>query len=75
MALFGQGNDTSGALLTFRGWALHDLRANLDGTFDLPTVPTMFAGKQAQATRPIDKVDGRWSGYARLDYAPPKPWR
>lgn len=65
-----QGNDTSGALLTFRGWALHDLRANLDGTFKLPTVPTMFAAKQAQATRPVDEVDGRWGGYARLDYAP-----
>ena len=65
-----QGNDTSGALLTFRGWALHDLRANLDGTFDLPTVPAMFSGKQAQATRPVDEVDGRWGAYARLDYAP-----
>lgn len=65
-----QGNDTSGALLTFRGWALHDLRANLDGTFRLPAIPTMFAGKQAQASRPVDEVDGRWGGYARLDYAP-----
>jgi len=65
-----QGNDTSGALLTFRGWALHDLRANLGGTFKLPTVPAMFSGKQAQATRPVDEVDGRWGGYVRLDYAP-----
>jgi hypothetical protein len=65
-----QGNDTSGTLLAFRGWALHDLRANLGGTFKLPTTPAMFAGTQAQFTRPVDEVDGRWGGYARLDYAP-----
>lgn len=69
VAIF-QGNDTSGTLLAFRGWALHDLRANLGGTFKLPTPPAMFADTQAHSTRPVDEVDGRWGGYARLDYAP-----
>lgn len=65
-----QGNDTSGALLAFRGWALHDLRATLGGELPLPPVPAMFVGKQAPWTRPIDEVDGRWGAYARLDFSP-----
>ena len=65
-----QGDDTSGALLFFRGWALHDLRSNLGGSFKLPPTPNQFLGKQNQSTRPVDEVDGRWGAYARLDYAP-----
>jgi hypothetical protein len=64
-----QGNDTSGALMAFRGWAMHDLRATLGGTFGLPTVPAMFAGKQAPSTRPVDEIDGRWGGYSRAEIA------
>ncbi|HQR91091.1 MAG: hypothetical protein B7Y81_12875 [Caulobacter sp. 32-67-35] len=65
-----QGNDTSGTLLAFRGWALHDLRATWNDTLPLPPVPTMFAGKQATRTRPVDEVDGRWGVYGRLDVKP-----
>lgn len=65
-----QGNDTSGTLLAFRGWALHDLRATLNSELPLPPVPTMFVGKQAPWTRPIDEVDGRWGVYSRLDVSP-----
>lgn len=65
-----QGNDTSGTLLAFRGWALHDLRATWNDTLPLPPVPTMFAGKQASRTRPVDEVDGRWGVYGRFDVQP-----
>ncbi len=64
------GNDTSGALLAFRGWALHDVRATVGGTFALPDVPAMFAGTQANRTRPIDEVDGRIGGYGQFEWAP-----
>ena len=64
------GNDTSGALLVFRGWALHDVRATVGGTFALPDVPAMFAGTQADRTRPIDEVDGRIGGYGQFEWAP-----
>jgi len=64
------GNDTSGALLAFRGWALHDVRAAVGGTFALPDVPAMFAGTQADRTRPIDEVDGRIGGYGLLEWSP-----
>jgi hypothetical protein len=65
-----QGNDTSGALMTFRGWAMHDLRATWDDTLPLPPVPAMFAGHQATRTRPVDEVDGRWGVYGRFDVKP-----
>ncbi len=65
-----QGNDTSGTLLAFRGWALHDLRATLNSELPLPPVPTMFVGKQAPWTQPVDEVDGRWGVYGRLDLSP-----
>ena len=65
-----QGNDTSGTLLAFRGWALHDLRANFNTALPLPPLPGLFLGKQAYRTRPIDEVDGRWGAYGRLDWSP-----
>lgn len=65
-----QGNDTSGTLLAFRGWALHDLRATLNSELPLPPVPMMFVGKQAPSTQPVDEVDGRWGVYGRLDLSP-----
>jgi len=64
-----QGDDTSGALLYFRGWTFDDLRANLGGDFRLPPLPGLFVGKQAQDTQSIDDVDGRWGAYGRIDYA------
>ena len=68
-----QGNDTSGTLLAFRGWALHDLRATQNGALPLPPIPGMFVGKQATRTRPVDEVDGRWGAYGRLDIKPIEP--
>lgn len=62
-----QGNDPSGALLAFRGWALHDRRAGLATRLALPPSPGLFAGKQAPRTRPVDEVDGRWGGYGRAE--------
>jgi hypothetical protein len=65
-----QGNDTSGALLTFRGWALHDVRSSVNGILPLPPTNAIFTGKQAPDTRPTEEVDGRWGGYGRLDVEP-----
>ena len=62
-----KGNDTSGALLTFRGWAQHNLRSSLDGHFPLPPVAALFGGGQAPDSASIDEVDGRWGAYGRID--------
>ena len=64
-----QGNDTSGTLLAFRGWALHSRRAVLGGTFQLAPLSPMFQGGQGENTCSIDEVDGRAGVYGRLEVA------
>ena len=64
-----QGNDTAGALLAFRGWALHSRRATLGGDFDLVPLAPLFQGGQSQKSNSIDEVDGRVGVYARADIA------
>lgn len=61
-------NDTAGALLTFRGWALHDIRATAGQTLPLPPVTPVFF-EQASRTRPVVEVDGRIGGYGRIEVA------
>lgn len=57
------GNDPAGALLSWRGWALHQRQSRLDDALLLPAVPqiqpgAMF-GKQAPATEPFEEIDHR----------------
>lgn len=71
-----QHNDTSGTLLTYRGWALHDVLATASGDFVIPTRgPTWnaFYATQAPITEPTREVDGRYGSYVRLDWRPPLP--
>ncbi|MBU2135929.1 MAG: hypothetical protein KKA45_07000 [Alphaproteobacteria bacterium] len=64
LAVFG-ANDTAGTLLTFRGWALHDIRATASQTLALPPTPNLFAGLQAPRTRPVGEIDDQLGVYAR----------
>ena len=66
-AVFG-ANDTAGALLTFRGWALHDIRATAGQTLPLPPVTPVFF-EQARRTRPVAEVDGRIGSYGKVEFA------
>ena len=66
IAAFG-ANDTAGALLAFRGWALHDIRATAGQTLPLPPVPAIFTAIQASRTQPVAEVDGRIGGYAKAE--------
>ncbi len=67
VAAFG-ANDTAGALLTFRGWALHDIRATAGQTLPLPPItPVLF--EQASRTRPVIEVDGRVGAYGKAEIA------
>ena len=66
LAVFG-ANDTAGTLLTFRGWALHDLRATAPQTLALPPTPDLFAGLQAPRTRPVAEIDDRLGVYGRAE--------
>ena len=77
-ALFA-ANDTSGTLLTFRGWALHDRTTLAFNRWPLPPIDGPMGEMQAPFTHPlIDLSHGfakRPGYYAKLSWQPPAPIR
>lgn len=71
--LFGF-NDTSGTLLSFRGWALHDMRATAFGHFKLPPLNDFIVHLQEDRTRSLIEIDKRVGYYGRLEWRPPWPF-
>lgn len=68
------GNDSSGSLLAWRGWAMGDRLVTLGEVFPLPPLPSLlpggaFALQRDDGTRPVDELDGRlgWSARARWE--------
>ncbi len=72
-------NDTSGTLLTFRGWALHDRTALAFRRQPLPPLEDEIAGYQAPFTHPLLDIGSGFARrpgyYARLSWQPPVPVR
>jgi hypothetical protein len=72
-------NDTSGTLLTFRGWALHDRTTLAFNRQPLPPLPEEVAGYQAPFTHPLLDVHNGFAHrpgyYAKLVWQPPVPVR
>ena len=72
-------NDTSGTLLTFRGWALHDRTTLAFGRQPLPPLGDEVSSYQAPFTHPLLDVGpgfARRPGYyAKLAWQPPIPVR
>ncbi len=71
------GDDTAGTILTFRGWAQHDIASASNTALQLPYggnggYTTLFL-KQAALSKPMVEVDGRGGAYLRLDWRPPAP--
>ena len=71
-AAFGW-NDTSGTLLSFRGWALHGLRTGVSTRFELPPLTHFIRRRQAPVTNPAWEIDNRMGYYARVEWRPPAP--
>jgi len=69
VGVFSHG-DTAGTLLTFRGWALHDLKSSATGDFPLPPLSPFMAKRQAPYTTPVRELDGRAGVYGRLEWWP-----
>ena len=67
-------NDTSGTLLSFRGWALQDIKATAFAHFDLPPRNPFLTGAQQDVTRSTIEIDHRPGFYGRLDWRPPWPF-
>jgi len=60
-------NDTAGALLAFRGWAMHDLKATAFGKQQLSALDEeMWEYDQAPKTKPLIEIDDRPGFYGRL---------
>lgn len=66
-------NDTSGTLLSFRGWALHDMKATAFGHFALPPLNDFIVHLQEDRTRSLIEIDKRVGFYGRLEWRPPSP--
>jgi hypothetical protein len=71
-AVFGW-NDTSGTLLSFRGWALHGLTTGVDTEWELPPLSPFMTVRQAGDTYPVRELDKRAGYYGRLEWRPPAP--
>jgi hypothetical protein len=63
-------NDTSGTLLSFRGWALHDVKSTLFGQFELPPLNPFMTIVQEPVTRSILEIDDRPGFYGRVEWRP-----
>src|SRR3954468_6329190 len=78
VALFA-ANDTSGTLLTFRGWALHDRTTLAFRRQPLPPFDAEVASYQAPFTHPLVDIHGGFAHrpgyYAKLAWQPPVPIR
>jgi hypothetical protein len=66
-------NDTSGTLLTFRGWSPHGIRSGLHTEFPLPPLSMFASWFQPQETYPLLELDDRAGYYARIAWRPPAP--
>jgi hypothetical protein len=71
-AVFGY-DDTSGTLLSFRGWALHDIQSQANGRFILPPLSPFFASVQDNETYSTLEIDRRAGFYGRLEWTPTPP--
>jgi hypothetical protein len=62
--------DTAGTLLTFRGWALHDLKNTAASVMPLPPLSPYMVNRQRGATTSLLELDDRTGLYARLEWRP-----
>ncbi len=63
-------NNTSGTLLAFRGWALHDEKTVAFSLQQLPPLDAFMQYAQAPRTRPIIEIDHRVGWYGKLGWSP-----
>ncbi len=66
-------NDTSGTLLSFRGWALQDSKATAFGHFPLPPLNAFMHLAQAPETRSLLEIDNRVGFYGRFEWKASEP--
>lgn len=70
LATFG-GNDPAGSLVSYRGWALHDIKSGLSEDLPIPPLPRrepggIFYPNQAPLVSPFREIDNRLGVYGGL---------
>ncbi len=66
-------DDTAGTLLTFRGWAGHEVRAGARTEFPLPPLSPFASMFQPRDTYPNRELDNRAGFYGRIEWRPGAP--
>lgn len=66
-------DDTSGTLLTLRGWSPHGVRSGLHTEFELPPLSPFALKFQPRETHPTLELDNRAGYYGRIGWRPPAP--
>ena len=61
------GNDSSGAMLAWRGWAIHDYVPTLGSHLRVQEIPAAWSTTQTIKT--ADEIDGKMGVYTRLSMA------
>lgn len=61
-------DDTAGTLLSFRGWALHDLKSTASGHFPLPPLRPFIKTKQPGYSTSVLEIDSLAGRYGRLEW-------
>ena len=76
-AVFGY-NDTAGALIAYRGWAMHDIKSALHGKFSVPDRVALepALSRQARVTETARELDDQLGFYTALRwrYADQSTW-
>lgn len=67
-------NDTAGTLLTYRGWALDDVRTTAFSAFPLPALSAFSQHIQPPETYPTREIDNRAGWYLRADWRASAPF-
>ncbi len=72
-------NDTAGAMIAYRGWALHDQKATAFLRQPLPTLNSFIQYVQPRYSHPLKEMDhgfgNRVGYYVKLAWEPPAPVR
>ncbi len=67
-ALFGY-NDPTGAMISWRGWSVHDRQTGVNGTLPMRDLPLVVFADHSREFEPFMEIDDRPGGYAGIEWA------
>ncbi|MBF0288133.1 MAG: hypothetical protein HQM14_09975 [SAR324 cluster bacterium] len=68
------GNDPSGEVLSWRGWALHDYQAPLGSRLKFQKIDPVALRPDDQWGEPFKELDGRMGIYTKIGWSPSSQW-